>query len=58
LTAGTVAAVHQSGTLGNIGPQSPMYDTLLRRDPKDGQTIIPDLAHRAPRRPLHPPSAR
>jgi len=36
--------VHQSGTVANIGPQSPMYDTLLRRDPKDGQTIIPDLA--------------
>jgi peptide/nickel transport system substrate-binding protein len=38
--------VHQSGTVANIGPQSPMYDTLLRRSPKDGQTIIPDLAHR------------
>jgi peptide/nickel transport system substrate-binding protein len=38
--------VHQSGTVANIGPQSPMYDTLLRRDPKDGQTIIPDLAER------------
>ena len=36
--------VHQSGTVANIGPQSPMYDTLLRRDPRDGQTIIPDLA--------------
>jgi len=36
--------VHQSGTVANIGPQSPMYDTLLRRDPKDGQTVIPDLA--------------
>src|SRR5438445_9153106 len=36
--------VHQSGTVPNIGPQSPMYDTLLRRSPKDGQTIIPDLA--------------
>jgi peptide/nickel transport system substrate-binding protein len=38
--------VHQSGTVANIGPQSPMYDTLLRRHPKDGQTIIPDLAWR------------
>ena len=38
--------VHQSGTVANIGPQSPMYDTLLRRSPKDGQTIIPDLAQR------------
>jgi peptide/nickel transport system substrate-binding protein len=36
--------VHQSGTVANIGPQSPMYDTLLRRSPKDGQTITPDLA--------------
>src|SRR5215471_11447728 len=38
--------VHQSGTVANIGPQSPMYDTLLRRSPKDGQTVIPDLAER------------
>ena len=36
--------VHQSGTVANIGAQSPMYDTLIRRDPRDGQTIIPDLA--------------
>jgi ABC-type transport system substrate-binding protein len=36
--------VHQSGTVSNIGAQSPMYDTLLRHDPRDGQTIIPDLA--------------
>src|SRR5258705_612056 len=36
--------VHQSGTVANIGPQSPMYDCLIRRDPKDGQGIIPDLA--------------
>jgi len=44
--------VHQSGTVANIGPQSPMYDTLIRRDPKDGHrrssrtserwTIAPD----------------
>ncbi len=38
--------VHQSGTVANIGSQSPMYDTLIRRDPRDGQTIIPDLAHK------------
>jgi peptide/nickel transport system substrate-binding protein len=38
--------VHQSGTVANIGPQSPMYDTLIRRSPRDGQTIIPDLAHK------------
>ncbi len=38
--------VHQSGTVANIGAQSPMYDTLIRRDPRDGQTIIPDLAYK------------
>jgi len=38
--------VHQSGTVANVGLQGPMYDTLLRRDPRDGQTIIPDLAQR------------
>jgi ABC-type transport system substrate-binding protein len=45
-TAPTHFDVHQSGTVANIGAQSPMYDTLLRRSPKDGQTIIPDLAQR------------
>ena len=43
-TAPTHFDVHQSGTVANIGAQSPMYDTLIRRHPKDGQTIIPDLA--------------
>jgi ABC-type transport system substrate-binding protein len=38
--------LHQSGTVGNIGAQGPMYDCLIRHDPRDGQTIIPDLAHR------------
>jgi len=38
--------VHQSNTVGNIGTQGPMYDLLIRRDPRDGQTIIPDLASR------------
>ena len=38
--------VHQSGTVSNMASQGPMYDTLIRRDPKDGQTIIPDLAQR------------
>jgi ABC-type transport system substrate-binding protein len=42
--ASTHFDVHQSGTVANIGAQGPMYDTLLRRSPKDGQTIIPDLA--------------
>src|SRR5919201_718281 len=43
-TAPTHSDLPQSGTVANIGAQSPMYDTLLRRSPKDGQTIIPDLA--------------
>ncbi len=36
--------VHQSGTVANMAAQGPMYDNLIRRDPRDGQTIIPDLA--------------
>ena len=36
--------VHQSGTVSNLAAQGPMYDNLIRRDPRDGQTIIPDLA--------------
>jgi ABC-type transport system substrate-binding protein len=38
--------VHQSGTISNLGGQAPMYDLLIRRDPRDGNTIIPDLAHK------------
>jgi peptide/nickel transport system substrate-binding protein len=38
--------IHQSGTVANMGAQGPMYDNLIRRDPRDGQTIIPDLAHK------------
>jgi ABC-type transport system substrate-binding protein len=38
--------LHQSGTVANIGAQAPMYDCLIRRDPRDGQTIIPDLAQK------------
>jgi ABC-type transport system substrate-binding protein len=38
--------IHQSGTVANLGAQSPMYDCLIRRDPRDGQTIIPDLAQK------------
>jgi peptide/nickel transport system substrate-binding protein len=44
LNAPAMFDIHQSGTVANIGPQAPMYDTLIRRSPKDGQTIIPDLA--------------
>ena len=38
--------IHQSGTVANMGAQGPMYDNLIRRDPRDGQTIIPDLAQK------------
>ncbi len=38
--------VHQSGTVANMAAQGPMYDNLIRRDPRDGQTIIPDLAYK------------
>src|SRR4029434_2344688 len=38
--------VHQSGTVANMAAQGPMYDNLIRRDPRDGQQIIPDLAER------------
>jgi ABC-type transport system substrate-binding protein len=38
--------IHQSGTVANLGAQAPMYDCLIRRDPRDGQTIIPDLAQK------------
>src|SRR5919205_3174105 len=39
--------IHQSGTVSNMAAQGPMYDNLIRHDPRDsGQTIIPDLAHR------------
>jgi ABC-type transport system substrate-binding protein len=34
----------QRGTVANLAAQGPMYDNLVRRDPRDGQTIIPDLA--------------
>ena len=48
LRFGTLSApvhfdLHQSGTVSNISGQAPMYDCLIRRDPRDGQTIIPDL---------------
>jgi peptide/nickel transport system substrate-binding protein len=39
--------LHQSGTVANVSAQAPMYDNLIRRDPRDGgQTIVPDLARR------------
>src|SRR5213080_4819608 len=38
--------IHQSGTFGTLGAMAPMFDNLIRHDPRDsGNTIIPDLAH-------------
>src|SRR4029077_3046272 len=38
--------LHQSGTIFNLGAMGCFFDTLIRRDPRDGgKTIIPDLAH-------------
>src|SRR5689334_8149692 len=32
--------LHQSGTFNNLGAMAPMFDNLIRRDPRDsGQTI-------------------
>src|SRR6202158_6340611 len=36
LSAAAPFDVHQSGTVANIGPQSPMYDCLIPRDPPNG----------------------
>src|SRR5712675_66954 len=38
--------IHQAGTIGTLGAMAPMFDNLIRHDPRDsGKTIIPDLAH-------------
>ena len=38
---------YASGTIANHGVQSPMYDALLRRDPRTPDVpVIPDLAYR------------
>ena len=36
--------IHQSGTINTLAAMTVMFDNLVRRDPRDGQTIIPDLA--------------
>src|SRR5262249_62234568 len=35
--------LHQSGTVANTGPQSPMYDTPVPRHPPAGPTVLPAL---------------
>jgi peptide/nickel transport system substrate-binding protein len=37
--------LHQSGTIFNLGTMACMFDNLIRHDPRDGKTLIPDLAH-------------
>jgi ABC-type transport system substrate-binding protein len=37
--------IHQSGTINTLGAMAVMFDNLVRLDPRDGQTIIPDLAY-------------
>ena len=37
--------IHQSGTINTLAAMAVMFDNLIRHDPRDGQTIIPDLAH-------------
>ena len=38
--------IHQSATIRNTMLQSPMYDTLIEWDPRDGgKSIIPSIAH-------------
>ena len=37
--------IYASGTIANVGAQSPMYDLLVRQDPRDPKLpIIPSLA--------------
>ena len=37
---------YATGTIANTGSQGPMYDLLLRHDPRDPSVpIVPDLAH-------------
>ena len=38
--------IYASGTIANVGAQSPMYDLLVRQDPRDPKnlSIIPSLA--------------
>ena len=40
----TMYDMHQSGSVTNIGPQSPMYDQLVRLNPVTWEGIIPALA--------------
>lgn len=41
----TMFDIYASGTIANVGAQSPMYDLLVRQDPRDPKLpIIPSLA--------------
>src|SRR3989442_1520575 len=44
LANSTLYDLHQTGTIGNMGPQAPMYDLLVHVDPVHWDKVIPDLA--------------
>src|SRR5215472_12875790 len=44
LANSTLYDLHQTGTIGNMGPQAPMYDLLVQVDPVHWDKVIPDLA--------------
>src|SRR2546427_8504533 len=44
LANSTLYDLHQTGTIGNMGPQAPMYDLLVQVDPIHWDKVIPDLA--------------
>ena len=38
--------IYASGTIANVGAQSPMYDLLVRQDPRDPKPAHhPELGH-------------
>src|SRR2546427_8504532 len=44
LANSTLYDLYQTGTIGNMGPQAPMYDLLVQVDPIHWDKVIPDLA--------------
>src|SRR5215475_10571698 len=44
LANSTLYDLPQTGTIGNRGPQAPMYDLLVQVDPVHWDKVIPDLA--------------
>src|SRR3989454_26928 len=44
LANSTLYDLHQTGTIGNMGPQAPMYDLLVQVDPVHWDKVIADVA--------------